>query len=110
MSQLSIKHLLATATMVSPDKLEGWQKAWRVAATSGSQESLLEFICRESGVSEEMFLQRLAQALGWPFLDLRRVTVPTEARNKISTKVAFQYFALPTDCRDHTLQVVVSNP
>ncbi|HKQ39093.1 MAG TPA: ATPase, T2SS/T4P/T4SS family, partial [Verrucomicrobiae bacterium] len=77
---------------------------------NGSQESLLEFIGRESGVSEEVFLQRLALVLSWPFLDLRRVTVPTEARNKISTKVAFQYFALPTDVQDHTLQVAVSNP
>jgi type II secretion system protein E len=110
MSQLSIKHLLATATMASPDKLEGWQKAWRVAATSGSQESLLEFICRESGTSEEVFLQQLAQALGWPFVDFRKVNIPTEARNKISTKVAFQYNVLPTDFQNGALQVAVSNP
>src|SRR3954466_4894472 len=110
MSQLSIKNLLASATLASPDKLEGWQKAWRVAATSGSQESLLEFICRESGISEEVFLQQLAGGLGWPFIDLRKVTIPTEARNKISTKVAFQYNALPTDFQNNTLQVAVSNP
>jgi type II secretion system protein E len=110
MSSVSLKKLLAMAQLATPEQFEAWQKAWRVAATNGSQESLLEFICRESGVSEEIFLQRLASALGWPFLDLRRVTIPTEARNKISTKVAFQYFALPTDCRDHTLQVAVSNP
>src|SRR5437762_2695208 len=110
MSYIALKNILATAALASPEQFENWQKAWRVAITNGSQESLLEFVSRESGISEEIFLQRLAQALGWPFLDLRRVTVPTEARNKISTKVAFQYFALPTDCRDHTLQVVVSNP
>src|SRR5439155_2427964 len=110
MSQLSIKNLLASATLASPDKLDGWQKAWRVAATNGSQESLLEFICRESGLSEELFLQQLASGLGWPFIDLRKVTIPTEARNKISTKVAFQYLAIPTDFHNNTLQVAVSNP
>src|SRR2546428_9198432 len=110
MAQLSIKNLLASATLASPDKLESWQKAWRVAATSGSQESLLEFICRESGLSEELFLQQLAAGLGWSFIDLRKVTIPTEARNKISTKVAFQYNALPTDFQNNTLQVAVSNP
>ena len=110
MSPVSLKHLLATAQLATPEQFETWQKAWRVAASNGSQESLLEFIGRESGVSEEIFLQRLALVLSWPFLDLRRVTVPTEARNKISTKVAFQYFALPTDVQDHTLQVAVSNP
>jgi len=110
MSQLSIKNLLASATLASPDKLEGWQKAWRVASSNGSQESLLEFICRESGISEELFLQQLAGGLGWPFIDLRKVNIPTEARNKISTKVAFQYNALPTDFQNNTLQVAVSNP
>src|SRR5687767_2690594 len=110
MSPVSLKNLLSMAQLATLEQFDAWQKAWRVAAANGSQESLLDFISRESGVSEEIFLQRLAAALGWPFLDLRSVTVPTEARNKISTKVAFQYFALPTDCRDHTLQVVVSNP
>src|SRR3954467_13997298 len=110
MAYVTIKNLLASATLASPDKLEGWQKAWRVAATSGSQESLLEFICRESGLSEDLFLQQLAAGLGWPFIDLRKVTIPTEARNKISTKVAFQYNTLPTDFQNNTLQVAVSNP
>ena len=110
MSPVSLKNLLAMAQLTTPEQFEAWQKAWRVAAANGSQESLLEFICRESGSSEEIFLQKLAGALSWPFLDLKRVTIPTEARNKISTKVAFQYFALPTDCQDHTLQVAVSNP
>ncbi len=110
MSQLSIKSLLASATLASPDKLEGWQKAWRVSAANGSQDSLLEFICRESGISEDIFLQQLATGLGWPFIDLRKVNIPTEARNKISTKVAFQYNTLPTDFQNNTLQVAVSNP
>ena len=55
-------------------------------------------------------MQKLAGVLGWPFLELRSVTIPTEARNKISTKVAFQYSVLPTDFQDGTLQVAVSNP
>jgi len=54
------------------------------------------FICRERGLADDVFLQQLAQALNWPYLDLPKVTVPTEARNRISTKVAFQYSVLPT--------------
>ena len=98
------------AGLAAPEKFEEWQKAWRVAVTNGSQESLLEFICRESGASQELFLQQLAGALGWPYLDLRKGNIPAEARNKISTKVAFQYFALPTDFENNTLQVAVCNP
>src|SRR5882724_3244268 len=110
MSHVALKNILATAALASPEQFENWQKAWRVAVTNGSQESLLEFVSRESGISEEAFLQQLSGVLGWPFLELRKLTVPTEARNKISTKVAFQYLVLPTDFQNGTLQVVVSNP
>jgi type II secretion system protein E len=92
------------------ERLQEWTKAWRVAVENGSQESLLTFICRERGVAEDVFLQQLAQALKWPYLDLPKLTVPTEARNRISPKVAFQYSVLPTQVMDGAVQVVVSNP
>jgi len=106
----SLKNVLTQAAQVLPAKVEEWQKAWRVASESGSQETLIDFVCRETGTTEENFLQALARVLGWPFIDLRKTQVPTEARNKISTKVAFQYLALPTDFQNSTLQVAVSNP
>ncbi len=110
MSNISLKTLLANAGIATSDQFETWRKAWRVAAENGSTESILEFISRERGMSEEIFLQQLAQVLGWPFLDLRKMAIPTEARNKISTKVAFQYFVLPTNFENNTLQIAVSNP
>ena len=110
MSYVSLKNLLAQAALATPPQFEDWSRAWRIAVNNGSQESLLDFISRESGISEEQFLQKLADVLGWPFLDLRKVTIPNEARNKISTKVAFQYLVLPTDFQNNTLQVVTSNP
>ena len=110
MAYIALKNILATAALASPEQFENWQKAWRVAITNGSQESLLEFVSRESGISEEAFLQQLGGVLGWPFLELRKLTVPTEARNKISTKVAFQHSVMPTDVFDGTVQIAVSNP
>src|SRR6266567_4225464 len=110
MANVSLKNIFATATQATPQQYEDWQKAWRLATANGSQDSLIEFVCREAGLSEETFLQQLAGVLKWPFIDLKKLNVPTEARNKISTKVAFQYFALPTDFQNGTLQVAVSNP
>lgn len=110
MSFLSLKNLLAEVTQASPSQVETWSKAWRVAAENGAQESLMEFIARECGRSEETFLQDLAKRLNWPFLDLRSLSIPTEARNRISTKVAFQYSVIPTDAVNGHLQVAVSNP
>ncbi|HKS36355.1 MAG TPA: ATPase, T2SS/T4P/T4SS family [Verrucomicrobiae bacterium] len=110
MAFTSIRDVFARAALATPDQFAEWSKAWRVAADNGSQEPLLSFLSRERGLSEELFLQQLALALDWPYLDLPRLTVPPEARQKISTKVAFQYFALPTLFENGTLQVAVSNP
>jgi type II secretion system protein E len=110
MAFLSLREFLSRMGLATAERFDEWKKAWKVAAESGSQESLLAFVCRECGLAEDVFLQKLAQALNWPFLDLPRLKVPAEARNRISTKVAFQYSVLPTQVSDGTLQVAVSNP
>ncbi len=106
----SVKEFIAQIALVTPEQFEEWSKAWRVAVENGSQESLLGFICRERGIAEDVFLQQLAAALGWPYLDLPKVTVPPEASQKIPTKVAFQHSVLPTAFEGGRLQVAVSNP
>ena len=106
----SIKNLLAEAELVDADQFDEWSRRWRVAADNGAEESLLGFFSRERGLSEERFLQTLAKTLGWPFIDLRSVNVPAEVRKRISTKVAFQYAAIPVRQNDGRLQVAVSNP
>ena len=106
----SVKSLFVSVVGVEPAQFDELRKAWQVAADNGSQESFLAFLCRERGVAEDTFLQRLATALNWPFLELNKLAVENEARTKISTKVAFQYNVLPTAFKDGSVQVVVSNP
>jgi type II secretion system protein E len=106
----SIRNVFATAALATPDQFGEWTKAWRVAAANGSVEPLLSFFARECGLTDELFLQRLAQALSWPCLDLPHLTIPPEARQRISTKVAFQHSVMPTRLENGTLQVAVSNP
>jgi len=106
----SIKNLFASVVGTTPAQYADLHKAWQVAAENGSQESFLAFLGRERGLAEDVFLQRLATALNWPFLELNKLTVENEARNKISTKVAFQYSVLPTAMKDGAVQVVVSDP
>src|SRR5712675_1919408 len=110
MAFISLREFLARMGLATPEQFNEWSKAWRVATESGSQESLLGFISRERGLAEDVFLQQLARALNWPYLDLPKLSVPIEARNRISTKVAFQHSVLPTQLQDGTVQVAVSNP
>ena len=106
----SVKNLVASVVDATPAQFDNWRQSWRAAAIGGSAEPLLGFVAREGGLTEEAFLQKLAQTLGWPFLDLPKHTIPPETRNKLSTKLAFQHSVLPTDMNDGTLQVVVSDP
>lgn len=110
MAFVSLKEFLSRLGVATPVEFEELHKAWKVTVESGSQEPLLAFVCRERGLAEDVFLQRLAQALNWSYLDLPKLTVPAEARNRISTKVAFQYSVLPTQMQEGTLEVAVSNP
>jgi hypothetical protein len=105
-----VTSLFASVIGVTPEEFTEMRKAWQVAVENGSQETFLAFLCRERGLAEDVFLQRLAAALNWPFLELAKLNVENEARNKISTKVAFQYSVLPTAMRDGAVQVAVSNP
>jgi type II secretion system protein E len=107
---ISAKDIFAQGGLASPDQFDEWSRAWRVAADNGSQERILAFFSRERGLSEEVFLRQLAHAFGWPYVDLPKLLVSPEARQKISTKVAFQYFVLPIQYENGTLQVAVSNP
>ena len=107
---ISVKDIFAQGGLATPGQFEEWTKAWRVAVDNGSQERLLAFFSRERGLSEDVYLQQLAHAFGWPFVELPQLTVSAEARQKISTKVAFQYSVLPILFENGALQVAVSNP
>src|SRR5665213_512014 len=110
MSLNSVKNLVATVAEASPAQFDDWRKSWRAAADAGSAEPLLTFVARERGVAEDVFLQRLATTLGWPYLDLAKLTVEDEVRNKLSTKIAFQFSVLPAAINHGVLQVAASDP
>ena len=105
-----VRNLVATVAEASPAQFDDWRKSWRAAADAGSAESLLTFVARERGVAEDVFVQKLATALGWPYLDLPKLVVENEVRGKLSTKIAFQYFVLPVAINNGVLQIAVSDP
>ena len=71
MAFVSIKNVFARAALATPEQFDEWSKLWRVATDGGAQESLIAFMAREAGLTEETFLEKLAGALGWPFLNLK---------------------------------------
>jgi type II secretion system protein E len=105
-----VRNLVATVADASPAQFDDWRKSWRAAVDAGSAEPLLTFVARERGVAEDVFIQKLATALGWPYLELPKLTIENEVRGKISTKIAFQYFVMPVAIHNGVLQIAVSDP
>ena len=105
-----VRNLVATVADASPAQFDDWRKSWRAAVDAGSAEPLLTFVARERGVAEDVFVQKLATALGWPYLELPKLTIENEVRGKISTKIAFQYFVMPVAINNGVLQIAVSDP
>ncbi|KAB2673416.1 MAG: type II/IV secretion system protein [Verrucomicrobia bacterium] len=110
MAFLSLKSVFAQANLGSADQIDTWSRAWGAAAANGSTEPRLAFFARESGLAEDAFLQRLGQALGWSFVELKGITLENEVRKRISTKVAFQHMVIPVSVEAGVLRVAVSDP
>ena len=62
MAFTSVTSLFASVIGVTPDEFTDLRKAWQVAVENGSPETFLAFLCRERGLAEDVFLQRLAAA------------------------------------------------
>jgi type II secretion system protein E len=107
---VSLPEVLQRAGLVTAVQFRDWTASWRKAAEAGGAETRLAFFAREAGISEEQFLQRLAAELKWPFLELARVSLATDARARISTKVAFQHSVIPVKFENAVLQLAVHNP
>lgn len=110
MAYHSLKSVLAGAGIAEVRQIEDWSQAWRASAENGGTDSRMGFFARESGVSEEAFLQKVATALGWPFTDLSRLTIAPEIRKRVSTKVAFQYTVIPVELDGEILIVATGDP
>ena len=110
MALISIKNILAEADLATPVEFSDLTKEWRVATESGSEEPLLAFFAREKGLTEDVFLERLAKAMDLRFVDLKDINPSADARKRVTTKVAFQHFVLPIHADNGTLEVAVSDP
>ncbi|MGE3312359.1 MAG: GspE/PulE family protein [Limisphaerales bacterium] len=106
----SVKEILSSAGIAPPGQFESRKASWKASRENGNQETLLAFLGREAGYSEDQSLQKLAAEMGWAFVDLARLPPSPEAQKKVSTKVAFQYVVFPTRMEGGVLQVAVSDP
>jgi len=61
-------------------------------------------------VKEELFLEKLSEAMGLSFLRLKQVEIAAEILEKIPPKAVFQYNIIPVDEKGGVLQIATANP
>jgi type II secretory ATPase GspE/PulE/Tfp pilus assembly ATPase PilB-like protein len=110
MSIRSVTEVLSAAGVVASGQFDSKVRNWRTSRDNGNVETLLAFLGREAGFSEDQTLQKLSSVVGWPYLDLARNPPSAEAQKRVSTKVAFQYAVMPTKFENGVLQLAVSDP
>jgi general secretion pathway protein E/type IV pilus assembly protein PilB len=113
MGHTPLQTILERAGLATRAQFADWNSAWRKvneARTEPGGEGQLAFFAREAGMSEDQFLQKLAVAVGWPYVELARLNPDPVARKRISTKVAFQFSLIPLAEDAQGLQVATHDP
>ena len=110
MAYTSFKDFCVATQMAGEDQFDEWQSDWRQRADSELDVSLPAYLCKQSGKSEDDFLEYVSEAYDWERVQLSEVKPTTEARRRISSKVASQHRVVPLSVDDGVLMVAVSNP
>ena len=115
MSYTPLKSILNRAGLITPAQFDQWSEAWKRSVDANGvgaagAETRLAFFAREAGLTEEAFLQKLASALSFDYIDLAKLSIAAEVRKRISTKVAFQFSIIPFSDEGGVLAVAVADP
>jgi type II secretion system protein E len=64
----------------------------------------------QTGVKEELFLEKLAEAMDLPFMRLKNVEIAGEILGKVPPKAVFLYNIMPVEEENGVLRIATSNP
>ncbi len=111
MAYTSFKDFCVASKLAQADQIDEWRTDWeRERSENGLVDSFPVFISRRSGKSEADLLALVGKAFDWNIINLSEVKPTTEARRKISSKVASQHKVLPVSVEEGVLVVATSNP
>ena len=115
MAVVSIKNVLSQAQLATPDQFDLWRREWLAEPESDAKaKTLIAHLQRRVDLPEEVFLQKLATELGWPYLERISLAQDEEAkrelRRRLSAKVAFQHQVSPVRIEDERVLLAAANP
>jgi len=67
-------------------------------------------VVEQTGVKEELYLEKLADAMDLPFMRLKNVEIKEEILSKVPPKAVFLYNIMPVEEENGVLRIATSNP
>ena len=86
------------------------QLAVILADARENNRSICEAVLSGTTLKEDIFLEKLAEAMRLPFQRLKETELDSEILEKIPTKAIFQYNVVPLEEEENSLLVATSNP
>ena len=79
-------------------------------AVSGDGVDFTEAVIEATEIKEEIFLEKLAEAMSLSFIRLKQAEIDSEILEKIPPKAVFQYNIMPVAEENGVLQIATANP
>lgn len=105
MQNSQLAGLLKGTGLFSPEQLTELLGAVAEAGTG-----FTDVIVDKTGVKEELFLEKLAEAMGLPFMRLKKAEIARELLDKVPPKAVFQYNIMPVSEESGSLCIATANP
>ncbi|MBI9021525.1 MAG: type II/IV secretion system protein [Verrucomicrobia bacterium] len=86
------------------------QVAELLPAVAEAGADFTETVVEKSGVKEELFLEKLAEAMTLPFMRLKQAEIAEEILSKVPPKAVFQYNIMPVAEENGVLEIATANP
>jgi type IV pilus assembly protein PilB len=100
-----IGKLLLSANLISESDLI---RCLQIQKETG--EKLRDIVVKEGLITEEQIVQLLAEQMGFPYIDLRRVEVKEDALKIINEDTAKRNTIFPVSVKDNVLTIATSDP
>jgi len=97
--------LLKQTELFADEQVEELLQA--VAAAGGE---FVQTVVEQSGVKDELFLEKLAEAMDLPFMRLKQAEIAEEILSKVPPKAVFQYNIIPVAEENGILRIATSDP
>ncbi|MBC8207038.1 MAG: type II/IV secretion system protein [Kiritimatiellales bacterium] len=98
------------ATLLKQTGLFSAEQVEKILGDMSGGVDFTDGVVQQTGVKEELFLEKLAEVMGLPFMRLKNVEIAGEILSKIPPKAVFQYNIMPVAQEDGTLRIATANP